>query len=210
MHRITIAFNINSRGKGTWRIAIVPLLVILIGIAGCTAFSPKQAAVAVRKEKLRRIKRIAVLPFNNLSDRLDAEVMVTNLLISEISRDGKLSAVKYGDVHEFLLQQKIQSTETVTREILKGLVEKFSVDGVMLGTITAYREWNPDRSGDPPMVEISARLVDCETGKTLWFSRGKRTGQDERLIFDIGETRFCSQLAQKVVKDFVKAFRAGS
>jgi hypothetical protein len=56
------------------------------------------------------------------------------------------------------------------------------------------------------MVEISARLVDCETGQTVWFGREKRTGQDERTIFDFGEIKFCSQLARRVAKDFFTGF----
>ena len=139
--------------------------------------SPKKKAGSIlQKDKLHRIKRVAVLPFYNLSDRLDAEVIVTNLFINEIMHDNRFSVVKYGDIQEFLWQQKVRSTDTVTKETLKGLADRFSVEGVILGTINTYREWNPDKK-DPAIVEISARFVDCETGQTVWFGREKRTGR---------------------------------
>jgi len=185
-----------------WTIIII---VAMGAVAGCGVLRPReQTAVAVHRDRLRQIKRIVVLPFYNLSERVDAEIIVGNILISELSRSGRFSPVKYGDVQEFLRQQKIQSTETATTELLKALRDRFSAQAVMLGTIITYREWSPER-GDkqPAMVEISARLLDCETGQTLWFARQKRDGQREKIIFDFGESRFCSQLVQKVVREFV-------
>jgi len=171
-------------------------------IAGCMVSPKEKAGCILQKDKLHRIKRVAVLPFYNLSDRLDAEVIVTNLFIDEIGHGHRFSVVKYGDIQEFLWQQKVQSTDTMTKDILKGLADRFSVEGVILGTINTYREWEPDKK-DPAIVEISARFVDCETGQTVWFGRERKTGQDERTIFDFGEIKFCSQLARMVAKDFL-------
>jgi len=196
-----------SREKGCVdkRVLRALLVSFLVMIAGCMASPKERDGRILQKDNLHRIKRVAVLPFYNLSERLDAEVIVTSLFIDEIVHDHRFSVVKYGDVQDFLWKQKVQSTDTVTSETLKGLADTFSVQGVIVGTINTYREWAPDRK-EPAMVEISARLVDCETGQTVWFGREKRTGQDERTIFDFGEIKFCSQLARRVAKDFFTGF----
>jgi len=203
-HRLWKMFSGKKEriGKGTWKILFVLLLIM---IAGCMVSPKEKAGGILQKDKLHRIKRVAVLPFYNLSDRLDAEVIVTNLFIDEIVHDHRFQVVKYGDIQEFLWQQKVQSTDTVTKETLKDLADRFSVDGVVLGTINTYREWSPDLK-EPAIAEISARLVDCETGQTVWFGREKRTGQDERTVFDFGEIKFCSQLARRIAKDFFTVF----
>ncbi|MEW5800838.1 MAG: GNA1162 family protein [bacterium] len=194
----------NGNGCRMTRIGgILLVLFLIVAAGGCTGSPKGKASAVLQMERVQRIKRIAVLPFYNLSERLDAEIIVTNLFISEIANERRFSVVKYGDVQEFLWQHNVQSTETITKEVVKELVDRFSVEGVILGTINQYREWSPDGK-EPAVVEISARLVDCENGQTVWFGRETRTGRDAVKVFDIGEIRFCSQLTVNVARDFLK------
>lgn len=184
-----------------WVILLIPLTAMIL--IGCIS-SSRRGEIFRRKDALSRIKRIAVVPFDNLSDRLDAEVLVTTIFIGEIDHGQRFSVLKYGDIREFLLNEGILSTEMFTREILHNLAQTFSIDGIMLGTIINYREWNPDKGKEPAMIHISARLLDCENGRIIWFGQDERTGWDERIFFDIGETVFCSQLVQKTARKFLK------
>ena len=182
------------------------LPVFFIFLTGCIHY-PKKGEPLLRDKSLSGIKRIAVLPFYNLSDRVDAEVLVTNIYIGEIVNDQGYSTVKYGDIREFLLKHKIRSTETITRETLQRLADTFFVDGVMLGSILTYREWDPHNDKEPAVVDLSVRLLDCESGRIIWCGREKRTGWDERKVFDIGEVVFCSQLVEKTAKSFLQELR---
>jgi len=184
-----------------WVILLMPLAGMIL--FGCIPSSGK-GEIFRRKEPLSRIKRIAVVPFDNLSDRLDAEVLVTTIFIGEINHGRRFSVLKYGDIREFLLKEGILSTEMFTQETLHSLAQTFSIDGVILGTIVNYREWNPDKGKEPAMIHISARLLDCENGRIIWFGQDERTGWDERIFFDIGETVFCSQLVRKIARKFLK------
>jgi TolB-like protein len=193
----------TSRGirHTLWIRLLIPLSAMIL--SGCIS-SPGRREIFLRKDALPQIKRIAVIPFDNLSDRLDAEVLVTTIFIGEIDHSQRFSVLKYGDIREFLLEKGIRSTEMFTQEILHSLAQSFSIDGVMLGTIMNYREWNPDRGKEPAMIHISARLLDCESGRIIWCGQDERTGWDERIFFDIGETVFCSQLVQKTARKFLR------
>jgi len=185
---------------------ILPGFFILM--MGCM-HSLERGKPFVREKALSGIKRIAVLPFYNLSDRVDAEVLVTNIYIGEVVNDQRYATVKYGDIREFLLKHRILTTETITREILQRLADTFFVDGVMLGTIFTYQEWDPDNEKEPAVVDVSVRLLECESGRIIWCGREKRTGWDERKVFDIGEVVFCSQLVQKTAQNFLQELSGG-
>lgn len=176
-------------------------LVMITTLNGCS-FLPKNRNSMAKKDALAEIKRIAVFPFYNLSDRIDAEVLATNIFIGEILKTKRYSVIKYGDIRNFLLKQRIRSTETISYETMQSLASTLSVDAVMLGTINDYREWAPNAQ-KPSLVDISARIVDCASGRIIWFSRDKRTGWDGRKIFDIGEEIFCSRLVQKIAQNFL-------
>lgn len=192
----------GKMGKSFFWISLAPLL--LINFFSCRAPYPlARNGAEKRNVALSRMKCIVVLPFYNLSERVDAEVLTTNIFIGEITNDKHFSTVKYGDIRSFLLEQKIRSTDTIDRETLQLIANEFKADGIMLGTINTYTEWNPDKEKEPAVVDISVRIVDCRNGRILWFDRKRRTSWDEQLFFDFGERVFCSQLVQLTARELV-------
>ncbi len=154
----------------------------------------------VNSSEYRKLKKIAVLPFNNISGRKDAGKMVADIYVAELFRSGKYRVEEPGNIKQFLIQEHITTIGEMEIERLKVLGRRLKVDAVVAGTVEEF----DDGKGGVPVVSISARMVDSRTGRILWYERIKRRGDDYIVIFDIGLVSSATALAKKIAKEMIE------
>src|SRR3990170_2759786 len=105
-------------------------LFTVVFLSGCSRLAwMKEAAV---EEAAHGLKKVAVLPFNNISGRKDAAKIVTNTYLTELFKSGRFRVEETGNVLQFMMQERID----VVGEIRSATALSQRVVKEMIGTIT--------------------------------------------------------------------------
>lgn len=148
------------------------------------------------------IKRVAVLPFENLTsdrfaDKKVRDVFVTSLLSTEL-----IDVPELGEVLKALESQGIASPEAVTGDVAKSLGQILGVQGLVLGTVEEYSV-NRTMAGSFPEIAVSLRMIDAKTGNIIWsISHTEKGGRLLPTVFGIGEDTL-SEVTVKASKRIV-------
>lgn len=173
-------------------------------LGGCSMLpSPRRAAPA--GEGAAGLKKIAVLPFNNISGRKDAGRIVTDTYVTEIFRGGRYRIEEPGNILQFMIQERIDTIGEMELERISILGKRLKADGVLVGTVEEFDDGRA--SGGVPTVSVSARLIDSATGRVVWSEQWRRRGDEYIIIFDIGSVRSVTALAQKVVREMIETIK---
>src|SRR3989338_3193547 len=193
----------RSRVEGSdSTLTLALFLISLLLIAGCTVSAkPVQPSDAGKKRK-----KIAVLPFYNMSGQKDAGKIVANVFVTEMFKSGRFRVEEPGNVVQFMIQERMDTIGEIEIERLKILGKRLSVDAVVVGTV---EEFDDGRGGayPSPIVSITARMIDSNSGQLIWSAQNKKKGDDYIIIFDFGEIRSVTTLTQKVVKELIDTIK---
>lgn len=149
------------------------------------------------------VKSIAPLPFDNISGHPDAGKKVDNLLFTELVRTGLFEIAEMGEVEKSLRSLRIRTTAEVDLPKLQKLAEQLNVQAVIVGSVDEY-ELRQERGGTLPVVAVSARMLDVQTGDILWAISHSHDGDDWEKVFGFGRVVSLSQLAQIVISEMVE------
>lgn len=200
------------------------LLIFLAGIA--TAGCSKPHVYIHPSPGLDRIKKIAVMPFDNFTkDDKASEKVRTNFVI-ELLITGIFNVMDIGEVDRILQRERLsysasQSTAPIisvpgTEEetaasipLSKKIGDVLNVEAILVGSVEAY---SAERVADQiiPEVSISARLIDAETGIIIWASTHTRRGSAGIPILGWGKVTSLSVLSQQVIQDTVNSLAKSS
>jgi TolB-like protein len=148
------------------------------------------------------VERVAVLPFENHTNDRQAGPRATRLTVTELLASGAVDVVEPGEVQMAL--NKItgvalgRSISPSTEQIL-ALGQALGVQAVVMGTVTQSENL---RSGSVPIpvVTLDLRMVEAETGATVWAATHSEKGStfSARVLGTGGEpiaetTRACVQ-----------------
>jgi hypothetical protein len=187
---------VNATGK-----IIVLAIVMSICTTGCAR---KSMTGYLRPDvTISRVKSIAVIPFDNISEHPDAGKKVVNLLLTELVGTEMFRLADMGEVENSLRRLRIRTTAEIDLSKLQNLGEKLSVQAVIVGSVDEY-ELRQDRSGTVPVVAVSARMLDVQTGDILWTISHTHDGNDWETIFGFGRVISLSRLAQITVSEIVE------
>jgi TolB-like protein len=188
-------YNMNMINV-TIRTLVIFFLLLVVGCSGSVIRYINPEA------NFSYIKKVAVLPFNNMSgDRYAAERVRNTLAVDLLSR-GVFDVMERGEVSKVMGLvfraagfQEGMALE-VDKETLKLLGEKLGVQAVILGSVDEY----PARSGRNPIVEISVRMLDTSSGIVLWQAKSTALGATTwKKIVGLEETDR-STMTRKAVK----------
>ncbi|MBI5560321.1 MAG: hypothetical protein HY883_03510 [Deltaproteobacteria bacterium] len=186
----------NFFSKGIYWPLVAVFLAVLAG-GGCSAL--RQGGALPAEPKGGAFKKIAVLPFNNISGRKDAGSIVTNTYLTELFKSNRFRVEEPGNILQFMMQERIGTIGEMEIERIRILGKRLKVDGVVAGTVEEF----DDGRGGPPVVSVVARLIDSESGRIVWSGQNKKRGDDYIIIFDFGEIRSATALAQRVVREMI-------
>jgi TolB-like protein len=145
--------------------------LIVIGLAGCASTDEQyfmqtdtDANVYVAPSGGANISKIAIMPFKGPTELIGQSV--SDMFVTEILRSQYYELVERSQMANVLSESELA---------LSGLSESkaaqvggmMGADGVMIGTVSEY-ETVAHRGSAIPVVGISARLIDCKSGKIVW------------------------------------------
>lgn len=175
---------------------------------------------------LDRIKRIAVMPFDNFTKDDKASEKVRTNFVVELLMTGLFNVMDIGEVDRILQREGLSySSSQITEPIIsvpgteegigasiplsKKIGDALNVEAILVGSVDAY---STERIADQiiPEVSISARLIDTETGIIIWASAYTRRGSAGFPIFGWGKVTSLSVLSQRVIQDMVNSLAGAS
>ena len=208
--------NPSSPCLCSWIFNLLILLIIIV-TAGCG----KPHVYIHPNPGLDRIKRIAIMPFDNFTkDDKASEKVRTNFVI-ELLRTGGSNVMDISETDRIMQQAGLSysagqnQTAVVnvpraaeemadTTPLSKKIGDALNVEAILAGSVEAY---SVERVSDQivPEVSISARLIDAETGIIIWASTHTRRGSMGVPIFGWGKITSLSRLSQEVIQDMVNS-----
>lgn len=149
------------------------LLVLLVVVTGCGSSTLRYINPSAN---FSYIKKVAVLPFNNLSsDKYAGERIRSTLTVDLMSR-GVYEVMEQGEVSK-VVRMVLRSSGfeegnviEVNKENLKVLGEKLGVQAVLLGSVDEYA------TGSSAVVSVSVRMLDTSSGIILWQANATARG----------------------------------
>lgn len=139
---------------------------------------------------------VAVLPFANFTEELDAAEIITPL-VAESLRSKGFTVVSEAPVENVLYKQRVRQTAMISRQTAEALAKELGVEGVMLGMITSYQK------EEIPQVGVSARLLAVPETTILWAYDISLSGEDFTGPLSLGTVYSIETLRQKVVQRLV-------
>ncbi len=146
--------------------------------------------------------KVALLPFENLSGRKAAGRIVSNIVITRLVQKGYYEVVEPGEVRNQIIELRVRHLEAMGIDTMSELGREAEADYLLLGSVEDYRE--EVREGFPPRVEVHARLIDADKGRSVWAGSTFMTGDDFLIVLDFGKIRSIVPLARKAANRIIK------
>lgn len=154
---------------------------------------------------------IAILPFDNLSDDQGAGKTMENLILVEFLKNSPARVIDPGEVMAALVEERIRLATSIPRKTLKALGQRLDVTHFILGIVHEYtmqRMSGSGGSGEVPIVSLTLRILDAQSGDIVWATSAARRGNDSETVFGIGRIDSIEQLAQVTAQEIADNFSA--
>jgi TolB-like protein len=149
------------------------------------------------------IKKVAVLPFDNLSNDRFAGETIRQIVTSELLNSGLVDVAYPGDVNSIIESLKIKPAHSPNSEQIKSIGNALKVQAVILGTVNKCGEI---REGNISSYEVSLSLMmaDVSSGSIIWSVTRNSTGANIWAKYFGAKSDTMSETIIKVVRDSIK------
>ncbi len=144
--------------------------------------------------------RLAILPFDNLSDDTQADRKVLGILVTHVLSKGTISVVEPSVMEATLSELRLRPPLTSIQA--KQLAAKLGTRLIMIGTITEYGQ--PRGSSPALTVAMNARIVDTTTDSIVWAAAATKTGKPDDSLFGSGIPPSLTKLTHQSVEQLLK------
>jgi len=189
----------------TRTLAVFALALVL---CGATVSCGSSVRVFVNPQAdLAYYKKVAVLPFNDLSNAHDAGPRVTRAFVTELIMANRFDLTQPEDFVSTLYRMSVfrQQDGTYDADKLKAAATQLGVTGILRGAVTEYQMSRVD-GGDVPSVAFDAELIDVATGNVVWRSQTARRGKGRLPLLGAG-TRSLAKLTQDACRQMVEQMK---
>ncbi|MEK7329659.1 MAG: hypothetical protein AAB113_02545 [Candidatus Eisenbacteria bacterium] len=188
--------------RGGWTRWVAGGVGLALLLAGCAATRPAPPVAAPGAP----LPRVALLPLEDLSGRVDAGDIFTRILFVELVRTGACEVVESGIVEAAAETLHIRSTGSLARDDLHALGERLGVRYVMLGSLLESAAVKT-AEGEVPSVGVTLKLLDAASARVVWAAVRFRSGEDRETVFGWGRRRDRAKLAAELAAEILKDFR---
>ena len=148
------------------------------------------------------VERVAVVPFENLSKDQGAAFRATRFFITELLATESFEVVEPGEVKRVIESVGTTRTAELTQAQIIKVGKDLKVQALFLGSIN---ESSKQRSGNStnPVVTLVVRLVETETGTTIWSATHTQSGKGFFSSIFGGADKSMSEITRKCVNKTV-------
>jgi TolB-like protein len=172
-------------------------VVFLVLMAGCRTTRNTQTQFLHKNADLGAITKVAVLPFDNLSQERSAGDKVQKIFYLELLSLDVFEVAEPGQVTKVL--RAGAPPDALGPAEYQKLGKELGVEGVFVGSVVDFAE---TRTGSTPTpdVTIQLRLIETATGATIWSAGQTRSGASASTrLFGVGGESL-TEAARRVVK----------
>lgn len=154
------------------RKSLLFFLLLLFALSACRTTQTKYVHP---KADLGAITKVAVLPFENLTAERAAPDKVQKIFYLELLALDVFEVAEPGQVIKTLRTSGVTSTEALGATDFQKIGRELSVDAFFVGSVVDFAE---TRTGTTPTPEVTieVRLVEAQTGSTIWSTSHTRAG----------------------------------
>ena len=111
------------------------LLIMLALIAGC---SPKTTSFVREDVDYSFIHRVAVYPFNNLTQDVHANERLYSIFIAQLLDQQAVEVVEYGEVLSAMAGMRLNTDSVLSTEQIVELGQVLAVEGIFFASVEEY------------------------------------------------------------------------
>jgi len=123
---------------------------------------------------LAALKKVAVLPFENVSGQQGASDKVHKIFLVELLSLEAFEVVEPGMVSKALKGETASSPDALTPDDLKRIGAALGADALFMGQVVDYADARGQNAA--PEVTLQFRLVETASGATVWSTSQTRSG----------------------------------
>ena len=149
----------------------VSLLVLLsVVLCGCATGDPHFARTRSSEANVYmapnppHVEKVAIMPFKAPTELIGSAV--SDLFVTEMLRAGRYTIVERSQMAQVLNEAELGLAGLSDRQAIE-MGAMMGADAVIVGTVSEYGA-SAQRGRTWPVVGISTRLVDCDTGRVVW------------------------------------------
>lgn len=171
-------------------------VALILVTSGC---APRPAIFIHQSVDFSTIKRVAVLPLNNLTREQFAADRIREMIITELLATGYLDVVEPGQTDKVIPRPRGQSPVALTPQEIKKFGKILNVQAFITGAVEAFGEVRFGQISAPEVC-LTLHMVDVESGTIIWSVTNARGGVSfyTRLFGLGGDTM--SESARKTVR----------
>ncbi len=184
-------------------IPIIITLFILLPGSGCRSGNP---SFYIRQDiDFSFIKKVAIMPLENLSSNKFAGEAVRQLVTGELLSSGLVDVVVPGDVTTAIDKLEIKPITSPSSKQIKAIGKLLKVQAVIMGSVEKYSE-TKTANISAPEVTITLMMAETDTGSIIWSVTKTRGGASFMARHFGAKTKTMSETALEVVKEAVETF----
>lgn len=153
--------------------------------------------------------KMAILPFDNLSKTQGAGKIMENYVLVEFLKYSQVNIIEPGEVASVLSHERIRLATSIPKETIHKIGKNLGANLFMIGIVNEYEmqlATGAGGSGQIPVIAVSLRIIDANTGDIVWAVSTPRRGNDSETVFGIGRIQSIDRLAQKTAEEIAQAF----
>jgi len=185
--------------------ARIASILLVAGVAGgcahrATTFVNPQADFSL-------IRRVAVLPLENLTQDQTAAEKIRQILIIEMLSSGSVEVVDVGEVSRGLVAAKISNATSPGTEEIQRLGRELQVQALVAGSVQEFTQLR-SAGANSTAVSLVFRMIETDTGQVIWSSAISQSGVGAATrLFGVGgesATERARDLIREVLKTLIK------
>jgi TolB-like protein len=141
------------------------LPIAALWLAGCGSTTP--ATYVHPNYDFSRVKKVAVLPLENLTPDQAAGEKMRKFVITELLATGIVDVTEPGQVNRILVLQNIQNPAAMTPDEFKKISAGLGVQMLVIGSVESFERVQVG-GVQAPEVTLTLRGVDAESGTIVW------------------------------------------
>lgn len=147
---------------------------------------------------MHKIKKLAVLTFDNMSKDKNAADKLTYIFSIELITSGQFKVVEPGELEKALKEVKVRSKGGLsTLEIAdcQKIGEALGVEAIILGSIDTFEIGKKD----DPIISMNVHMLDTKDGSLIWQVDYIASGSSFAYLLDFGKITSTEMLSRKMV-----------